>query len=235
MVLATPLALAAALATAQTPVPPSAPTAPPRSIRVTGEGRAFAAPDVARVTIGVSARDATSLGRASAEASARMKKVLAALEKGGVAPKDVRTVRHDVEVQRSYEKGTAGAVTGYLVSNQAAVTIRDLAKLGGLLDQVVAAGSNAIDGLAFEKEDTSAERARALEAAVADARAKAAVLAKAAGATLGEVLVVAESSAGPIPLRMDKGVAAMRAAAEVPIAMGQLEVVATVDVSYAIR
>ena len=235
MALATSLALAAALATAQTPVPPTAPAAPPRSIRVTGEGRAFAAPDVARVTIGVQARDPASLAKASADASARMKRVLAALEKGGVAPKDVRTVRYDVEVQRSYDKSNAGAVTGYLVSNQVAVTIRDLAKLGALLDQVVAAGSNAIDGLAFEKEDTSAERARALEAAVAEARAKAAVLAKAAGVTLGEVLLVAESSAGPIPLRADKDFVRMRAAADVPVATGQLEIAATVDVVVALR
>ena len=236
MTLLAPVALAAALATAQATVPAPAAVAPvpPRSIHVSGEGRAFAAPDVARVTIGVQARDAASLARASAEATARMKKVLAALEKGGVASKDVRTVRYDVEVQRSYEKPNAGAITAYVVSNQVAVTVRELAKLGALLDQVVAAGSNAIDGLAFEKEDTSAERARALEAAVADARAKAAVLAKAAGVTLGEVLLVAESSPGAIPFA-DKGVVAMRAGGAVPIATGQLEIVATVDLTQAIR
>jgi hypothetical protein len=233
MALATPLALAAVLAAAQLPAQSPAPP-PPRTIHVSGEGRAFAAPDVARVTIGVAARHPTSLARATAEASARMKKVLAALETGGVASKDVRTVRYDVEVQRSYEKSSAGALTGYLVSNQVAVTVRDLAKLGALLDQVVAAGSNAIDGLVFEKEDTSAERARALEAAVADARAKAVVLARATGATLGEVLLVAESAPGAIPLRQE-GFVAARAAGAVPVATGQLEIVATVDFTQAIR
>lgn len=234
MTLATPLALAAALATAQAPAQAPVPTAPPRAIHVSGEGRAFAAPDVARVTVGVAARDPTSLGRASAEANARMKKVLAALEKGGVASRDVRTVRYDVEVQRSYEKSSAGSVTGYLVSNQVAVTVRDLPGLGALLDQVVAAGSNAIDGLAFAKEDTSAERARALEGAVADARAKAVVLARAAGVTLGEVLLVAESASGAIPFRQE-GFVQARAAGAVPVATGQLEIVATVDVTHAIR
>lgn len=236
MPLATPLALAAALVTAQAtlPAPVAIAPVPPRSIHVSGEGRAFAQPDVARVTIGVQARDGASLARASAEANARMKKVIAALEKGGVASKDVRTVRYDVEVQRSYEKPNPGAVTGYVVSNQVAVTVRDLAKLGALLDQVVAAGSNAIDGLAFEKEDPSAERARALEAAVADARAKAATLAKAAGVTLGEVLLVAESSPGAIPFRQE-GLVQMRAAGAVPIATGQLEIVATVELTQAIR
>jgi uncharacterized protein YggE len=235
MTLAAPLAaLAAALVTAQVPGAAAPPPAPARTIQVSGEGRAQAAPDVARVTIGVQARDAASLAKASADATARMRKVLAALEKGGVASKDVRTVRYDVEVQRSYEKSSPGAVTGYLVSNQVAVTVRDLARLGAILDQVVAAGSNAVEGLVLEKEDTTAERARALEAAVADARAKAAVLAKAAGVALGEVVRVAEASAGgPVPLA--EGFAATRAAGPVPVAAGQVEIVARVEVAVAIR
>lgn len=232
MTLALPIALAAALAAAEPPRPPSA-DAPPRTVHVTGEGRAFAAPDVARVTIGVEARDRASLAKASAEASARMKRVLAALEEGGVARKDVRTVRHDVEVQRSYEKPDPGAVTGYVVRNHVAVTVRDLGRLGAILDRVVAAGSNAIDGLVLDKEDTSAERARALEAAVADARAKAAVLARASGATLGEVLRVSESSPGVVPMPREGLLA--RAAADVPIAAGELEVTARVDVTMALR
>lgn len=234
MSLLTPLAVVAALAHAQvTPPATAAPPPWPRTIQVSGAGRALAAPDVARVTIGVQARDPASLAKASAEANARMKKVLGALEKGGVAAKDVRTVRYDVEVQRSYDRGTAGTVTGYLVSSQVAVTVRDLSRLGALLDQVVAAGSNAIEGLSFERGDDSAERARALEAAVADARAKAAVLAKAAGATLGEVLAVDEGGGRPIPFR--EGLAAARADRAVPVATGQLEIVATVDLTVAIR
>jgi uncharacterized protein YggE len=239
MTLATPIALAAALAAAQAPAPtpvPPAPAAPPRTLHVSGEGRAYAAPDVARVTIGVEAQDKASLARATADATARMKKVLAALEKGGVASRDVRTVRYEVEVQRSYERSSAGppgTITGYRVVNQAAVTVREVAKLGALLDQVVAAGSNSIDGLVFEKDDTSAERARALEAAVADARGKAAALAKAAGATLGDVLQLSEGGRGPIPLV--EGFVAARSARAVPVATGQLEIAASVDVTYLIR
>jgi uncharacterized protein YggE len=234
--LSSPLALAAALALAQVPPPQPQPASPPRTIHVSGEGRAFASPDVARVTIGVEAQDKASLARAAGEAAARMKKVLSALEKGGVAPKDVRTVRHDVEVQRSYDRSSgvpAGAITGYKVETQVSVTVRDIGKLGALLDQVVAAGSNSIVGLVLQKDDTSVEEARALEAAVADARAKAAVLAKAAGVTLGEVLQLGEGGRVPVPV-MD-GFVATRASREVPIATGQLEIAATVDVTYGIR
>jgi hypothetical protein len=201
-------------------------------IQVTGEGRASAAPDVARVTAGVEVRDA-SLAKASAEANARMAKVLAAVEKGGVAKKDVRTVRYDVAVQREAKKAEGVVTTGYVVSNRVLVTVRDVARFGAVLDQLVAAGANAVDGVALEKEDPSAERARALEEAVADARAKAAVLAKAAGVSLGEVLLVTELAGGPVPVRQT--FAAARAAGGVPIAEGELEIASSVDVTFAIR
>jgi len=75
------------------------PPVPPRTLHVSGEGRAFAAPDVARATIGVDVEN-DSLARATADAAARMRGVLAAFGKAGVASKDVRTVRYDVEVRR---------------------------------------------------------------------------------------------------------------------------------------
>ncbi len=226
------LAVAAALAAAPVP-PPSPPPAPaPRVIQVTGEGRAFAAPDVARVTAGVEARDA-SLAKATADANARMGRVLAAVEKAGVARKDVRTVRFDVAVQHELRKGDAVAITGYAVSNRVEVKVRDVARLGALLDQMVAAGANAVDGVALGREDASAERARALEGAVGDARAKASALAKAAGVALGEVLLVTELAGAPMPMR--GGFVAARAAAEVPVAEGELEFVSSVDVTFAIR
>src|SRR5438128_2406350 len=89
-------------------------------------------------------------------------------------------------------KSTTGVVIGYRVVNQVLVTVRDLRRLGGLLDQVVAAGANDVGGLSLEKEDISAERGRALERAMSDARARASVLAQAAGGSLGEALQVHE-------------------------------------------
>jgi uncharacterized protein YggE len=226
-----PLAALAALLLTQAP---GAPRDTVRTIQVSGEGRAFAAPDVARVTVGVDVEHA-SLARATADAGARMKGVLAALEKAGVAPKDARTVRYDVEVKRRVEKLSGpgpGEPSGYRVMNQVQVTVRDLGKVGAVLDQVVAAGANDVGGLSFDKEDPSAERSRALEAAVADARAKAGVLARAAGATLGEALQVTEGGRGPTPMH---GAVAFRTGGPVPIAEGQLEIAASVDVTFALR
>src|SRR5437660_3433924 len=193
----------------------------PRTVRASGEGRALATPDVARVILGVELQD-QSLSRANADATARMKKVLATLEKAGVAAKDVRTVRYAVDVQRSYEKSSPGIVVGYRVLNQVLVTLRDLSRLGGILDQVVAAGANDIGGLSMEKDDTSAERAAALERAMFDARARASVLAKAAGASLGEALQVSEGGrASILPISMTTVRAS--SAAAVPVSTGELE------------
>src|SRR6267378_582716 len=97
-------ALAAALLLAQAP-PPAVPN-PPRTVHASGEGRISVAPDIARVAIGVDMQD-QSLARANADATARMAKVMATLEKAGIAAKDVRTTGYSVEVQRSFEKSSA--------------------------------------------------------------------------------------------------------------------------------
>jgi uncharacterized protein YggE len=222
-------ALAAFLLLAQvSPLPPV-----PRTVHASGEGRVTASPDVARIVLGVEAQD-LSLSKANADATTRMKKVLATLEKAGVASKDIRTLRYAVDVQRSFEKPNAGVVIGYRVVNQVLVTLRELPRLGALLDQVVAAGANDVGSLSLEKEDISAERARALERAMADARGRASVLAKAAGASLGEALQVSEGGRGPVvPLGAMARMAAT--SSEVPVAGGELEIVATVDVAFAIR
>jgi uncharacterized protein len=205
-----------------------------RTVRASGEGRISAAPDIARVTIGVEAQD-PSLARASADATARMKKVMAAIEKGGVAAKDVRTIRYGVDVQRSFGKSSAGVVIGYRVVNQVLVTVRDLPRLGGLLDQVVAAGANDVGALSLEKDDTSPERARALERAMSDARARGSVLAKAAGGSLGEALHVEEGGRAPIVPVALMGVRTAAASSDVPVSTGELDFVATVDVTFALR
>src|SRR5215467_10425107 len=146
-------ALVLLLAQASLPAPNA-----PRTVRASGEGHVLAAPDVARVILGVEAQD-QSLSRANADATARMKKVLATLEKASIAAKDVRTVRYAVDVQRSYEKPNPGLVVGYRVVNQVLVTIRDLSRLGGILDQILAAGANDIGGLSMEKDDITARAA----------------------------------------------------------------------------
>jgi hypothetical protein len=200
---------------------------------VVGEGRATAAPDVAVAFLGVEV-EAPDLSAASADANARMRRVLDALSSAGVAKKDVQTSRYDVAVDRRVDpRGGAAPPPVYRVATEARVTVRDLGRVGHVLDAAVKAGANSTRGLSFQKEDPSAERGRALAAAVADARAKAEVLARAAGRELGEVLQISEGGAarpGPLP-----GVRMMAAVSEAPVEAGELQISAHVEIAWALR
>ncbi len=206
----------------------------PRTVRVVGEGHATAAPDVAVAFLGVESL-APDLSAATADASGRMRRVLEALSASGVARKDIQTSRYDVSVERRPDpRGGPAPVSGYRVSNEVRVTFRDLSRVGQVLDAAVKAGANATRGLAFRKDDPSAERSRALSGAMADARAKAEVLARAAGRELGEVLEVAEGG-GPRPLAV-QGFRAMAAVSDaVPVEAGELQFSAQVEVVYALK
>ncbi|MFL5272577.1 MAG: SIMPL domain-containing protein [Anaeromyxobacteraceae bacterium] len=217
----------------QPPSPP-APARWPRALRVIGEGRSHAAPDVAIATVGVVATDA-SLAKATRDADARAKKVQAVVAAAGVAPADVQTSRYDVDIERRADRpDEAPRVVGYRVVNELRVKVRDLAALGGLLDKVVAAGANEVQGLQFAKEDTTAEQGRALAAAVRAARAKAEEMARAAGLRLGELLELSEgvrSSPGPIvPMRA----MSMAKSSGVAVQSGEIEIDAQVEAVFAL-
>ncbi len=205
-----------------------------RTLRVNGEGRVMVRPDVAIVLAGVEATGKT-LAPAVADASAKMRRMLDALAKAGVAEKDVQTTRHDVQVERPWVDGKPREITGYTVVDEVRVTVRDLAKLGQILERVVAAGSNSLRGLTFERDDPAPERQQALARAVVAARGKAEAMAKAAGVALGEVVAIDESGAAPpIPL-MKYRAEAMVASDGAPVTPGELEISASVSVTFAIR
>lgn len=227
------LALLAATASAAAPPTPVQPSrGAPRTIRVDGEGHASAAPDVGVISLGVEAVD-PSLARATADANERMHRVLAAVEAAGVAAKDVRTTRYDVAIERPWQDGKPGPITGYRVSTAAEARVRDLGRLGEVVDRAVAAGSNAVSGLRLDRADPAPERARALAAAFADARERAEALARAAGVRLGDVVSISEAGGGtpgPVPRVMRAEVSG-----GAPIATGELEFGASVEVVFAIR
>jgi uncharacterized protein YggE len=237
-------ALCAACAGAASAAPPPVPPPPPvpqsplahaaRTLSVSGEGRAVAAPDTAILSVGVQSLGKT-LARTSAEANERMQRVLDALAKAGVPAKDVRTTNHEVSIERPWQEGRPGPITGYRVSTSAEVRVRDLRQLGPVLDQVVAAGSNDVSGLRLVKDDPSVEQQRALADAVARARAKAEVIARAAGVSLGEIVSLTESAAGPPVPYAARSLQMAEARGGAPVAEGELEFTGQVAVVFAIR
>ena len=163
----------------------------PGTITVVGEGIVKVKPDVAQATIGVELSRPT-VAEASDEVSRTMDAVMAALKKQGVADEDMQTSGFSVWTDQSYASdGTRGEIA-YRVSNQVSVTIRDLDKVGSILDAAMEAGANSIYGVTFSLEDKEAAQSDAREKAVDHAGEKAQELAELTGLRLGNVVSVSE-------------------------------------------
>jgi uncharacterized protein len=217
---------------------PSSPTPPPRTITVTGQGEAQGAPDLARVTLGVEATGPTAKDAAD-RARTDMNKVFDALKAQGIADKDIRTSAYNIWSEQPPHPQNAPAATGekpvYHVSNDVALTIRDLAKTGAVLDAAVAAGANSAYGVSFDLADHTAINSQAREAAVTDAHNKALELAKLTGVQLGDVISISEVATGGGPQPMFRTMAAASPNAPSPISPGELSVSLQLEIVYAIK
>jgi hypothetical protein len=162
--------------------------------------------------------------------------VIDALRRFGIDAKDIQTTNFSIYPQQQYSPSGELQETRYAVDNTVFVTLRDLSKLGDVLDAVITAGANSINGIQFDVEDRTAALADARKAAVADARSQAAELADAAGVELGEIQSLSTYNVGyPGPMFDGRGGAAAEAAASVPISPGQLIVSVDVTAVFEIR
>ncbi len=206
-----------------------------RAVTVVGVGRATASPDIARVTVGVDIVN-PRLSVALTEANRKTAAIMAALEKAGVAKKDIRTAEFNVFPQQAYGPSGPGPITGYRVINTMRVTVRNLDSTGAVLDAATNAGANTIQGLVFTIEDVKAIEAKARKDAMADAKTKATTLAGEAGAKVGQVLTISEiiSSGSPVPV-FAAAPAAEGFGGGASIAPGTQDVVIQVQVTYEIE
>src|SRR5215813_5802913 len=172
--------------------------APEARIIVIGEGSVAAAPDHARISSGVTTRAKPAKEASEANAKA-MAAVLATLQSAGIDQKDIQTSRFSVQpVYTSPGPNMEQRLTGFSVSNHVNVTIRQIDKVGDILDRLVTAGATDAGNVEFLHTDSSKTLDKAREAAMADARRKAEVYAHAAGLTLGSVAWVTEDSSAPL-------------------------------------
>jgi uncharacterized protein YggE len=225
----TALAGTMSFAKAQDSTPTASGGQNPATVSVNGHGSVSLPPDTASITLGVDVTKPT-LTEAQAAAADQMTGIITALKNAGIDDKDIQTVNYSVYVLRDYDNsGTAGAITGFQVTNQVNVVLRDVKTVGDLLDAVVKAGANNIYGINFYVDDTSGPASQARKLAVENATTRAQELADAAGLKLGRVVSISENySPGPSPLPyaaqdMAKG------AAGTPVETGSTEV--SVDVS----
>jgi uncharacterized protein YggE len=197
-----------------------------RSVTVTGEATVAIAPDAAVIRIGVSSQDKTA--REASDANAKqMSAVLAAIKDTGIAERDIQTSRLSLQPQYDTNKSGTARLTGFQATNQVTIRIRDIDKLATVLDRAIAAGANEMSGIEFVVTEQSKMLDQARDDAIADARRKAELYAKAAKVNLGNVISISEEGPAAQPRPMQ----AMRAGS-VPIAPGEQTLRAIVTVSY---
>ena len=211
--------------------PALAETAPP-AITVTGEATVSVPPDQAQIDGGVTT-DARTAREASEANNAAMGKVLLALKGAGIDEKDYQTSRLSLQPQYAPNRSGPSPVVGYRASNRVTVRLRDVTKVAGIIDVLVGAGANELGGINFMVSQASKLLDDIREKAVADARRKAEIYARAAGVTLGTPLGISED-AGAAPVFRGKMAAGMVASAA-PVAQGEETLSVTVSVSWAIK
>jgi uncharacterized protein YggE len=213
--------------------PAGADNAPERTISVNGTAQVTLKPDVAYVTFGTLTNDQSAAAARGAN-DTLMGKVMTAVKAQGVdTDKDVKTVNYSI-YPRYDNNGTT--ITGYEVSNSIQVKVRNLDKLGAIMDAAVSAGANLSNGLYFDVEDSDAAYNQALEKAIENARQRAETLAKSAGGAVGAVVNASQSGGYYPPTPYYYGRSAMDiAAGEVPVSAGTLNVSAYVNITFELK
>ena len=205
-----------------------------RWISVTAEGDASVAPDVALVSFAVSG-NGKELAATRDDVNARSSSVLAVLRKLGIAEEDLGAPDVGIHPEYDYRKGQR--LIGYRVTRQMTAKVRDLDRLSTVLDSVVAAGANEMQGAQMSASDPSAAEHQALTAAMHAARAKAEVLAEAANVSLGALARLEEEADFGGPPMPKMRMMAMSESADVPteVAAGDLTVMRRIRAWFSIE
>ena len=233
LIVALTTTLTAAAQTSPTPATPQL----VESVSVTGTGKVTLVPDRFVFQVGVQTM-ANTVDEAVAENNRRVAAVIAALKKAGATDADIQTSGFNIWPQQDYQEGRMPRVLGYQVMNNVTVRSSKIDDAGRLLGIAIAAGVNTSSGLQFQVSDPARGRERGLKSAFDDARAKAAVLASAAGRTLGRAIVISEgvqTVPHPQPMMRQAALEARVGNADVPVEAGTEELSFTVSVTFELR
>ena len=233
LLLATALTLSAITmtASAQSPVAAYAPS-DGTLLSVSAQAEARRVPDVATISAGVvtQAADANAAMRANAT---QMDKVMAAIRAAGIAERDIQTSGVNLNPQYKYVENQAPAITGYQASNTVNLKVRDIAKLGKVLDALVASGANQVNGPSFEIDQPEAAYDEARRAALDKAQARAAMYAKTLGLRVRRIVSISEGGGfqPPMPMPM-MAMARGKAEADTAVSPGETTLTANLDVVF---
>lgn len=212
-----------------------------RNLNINGNGSQAIAPDIAYVNVGVHTETKTVQASVT-QNNTESQKVMTALSDMGVKAEDLRTSNFSIYSVQKYDDNTGELLgTYYAVDNNVIVTVRDLTKLGSLLDSAIKAGANTINNVQFDIADHTEALKAARAEALSNAIKQAQELADAAGVKLGDIQTIyyydyVPTPAQPVYMNYGKGGGGASAPqAEVPINPGQITITATVSIVYALK
>ena len=197
---------------------------------VSATGTSTRRPDIAIISAGV-VTQASKAGDAMAANAKAMTATIAALKRAGVADRDIRTQSINLQPQYRYSDNQPPVLTGYQASNRVSVRLRDLKGAGGVIDALVGAGANQIDGptLSVEHPEAALDEARAK--ALATARTRADLYAKTAGLTVRRIVRISESDGAP-PIVRPMAMMARAKADSTPVEAGEQELTVNLSVVF---
>ena len=201
---------------------------------VSAVGMVDRTPDVATVDAGV-VTQARSAGDAMAANAQRMSATIAALKRAGVADRDIQTASLQLNPQYVYAENQPPSISGYQASNRVTVRLRDLARAGGVLDALVAAGANQISGPSFALDHPDEALDEARTQALAKARARAELYARAAGLRVRRIVQISESEGGGPIVRPMMAAMSLRKVAPTPIESGEQTLSVNLSVTFELQ
>ena len=204
-------------------------------IEVTGQGSVKGEPDIASFQAGITT-SAPTARTSQKENAERSNRVIETLKRSGIEKKDIQSTRYTIHPQYEYAGGKR-TFKGYQTSHFLSVTLHDIAKTGEVLDAVISAGGTDIPSIQFSIEDPFPLENQARSKAVHEAKEKARILAEAAGVKVGKLISIQETLERGRPILPMMAIAGVEesARAETPIEMGEMEIIARVQMKYAIE
>lgn len=209
------------------------------TITVSGNGKLQAAPDVGYVNVAVETRALTAKEAQSKNASAFSGLTKLLYDTYKMAAKDVKTTSFNVQPEYTYNNNDGTSkVKGYLAVHSLQITTRDLNGVGKLLDDLSASGANRIDGVQFDTEKQDQYELQTLDKAMANAKAKAQTLAKAAGKELQDVITISQNSMNVVPIYNQRNTMMSDKAADsagTTVETGEITLSADITVTYEMK
>lgn len=208
----------------------------PATITVDGDGKVVAMPDLATINLGVQTEN-KEVAAAQKENTDKMNKIIEAVKAQGVKPADIQTTNYQINPQYDYRDGSS-KLRGYIVTQNLTLSIRDLSKLGRILEVAGSLGANQVGGLNFTVDKPEMLKNDARDKAIGDAKGKAESLARSLDVRLGAIRSFNENGVNP-PIMYSKmeafGLGGGEDAPAPSIEQGSLEINSHVTIVYEIK